>query len=99
MSEEPRKILIVGAGAGLGRELAKLIMRDERLRGQVVLVDKLPEDHHSAHEPVDLDQLMDRLRGELPELRAPVVQRREHNALLPYHGKSKHDRQRKWWNR
>jgi NAD(P)-dependent dehydrogenase (short-subunit alcohol dehydrogenase family) len=96
---EPRKILIVGAGVGLGRELAKLIMRDDRLRAQVVLVDELPKDHRSELEPLNLDDIMDRLRGEGPNCLVPVAAQHEPRDLLPYHGKSKYDRQRKWWNR
>lgn len=101
MSDEPRKILIVGAGVGLGRELARLIMQDDRLRGRVELVEKLPEDHQPTLEPLDLNEVLARIRGDRPELMAPTPKqtRRVEHELLPYHGKSKHDRQRKWWNR
>lgn len=98
--DEPRKIVILGLDASLGRELAQQILKDARLRGRVEIVDKFPEDPRPALEPLDLEGALERIRAERSEYLAPATpnRRRDHNEVQPYHG-SKHDRRRKWWNR
>lgn len=106
-ADQPRKILIIGCAAALGREIAQRVIAEARLQG-IEVVDHLPVDVVQKDVVLDLNGAVKRLREERVDLEeiaqavraqpAPVLVQ-ERYELHPLDGKSKYDRRRKWWHR
>lgn len=90
--ERPTRVVVIGIGSDTepGRELARRILADSRLRGRV--------------EILDLNAAVERIQAERDQYTGPVVPQEMARQVDPYpmhplDGQSKYDRRRKWWNR
>lgn len=104
-TEPPMRVVVIGAGdTVLGRELAQRIMADPQLRGRIEIVDRFSDEADYGREILDLNAIVERIQAEHSGIMVPISAQISARSPEPYSmhlldGKSKYDRQRKWWLR